>query len=194
MVRLRATGTSSAFAIGGTHACDAEIRSTSNGGSTWAAGAGLAGSWYRDLAQPAGLHRPHAGRVQPCGADGTVVDLMAISSAQARVLCGDGAVRSSSDTGATWTAAGSAPGAVAAAATSKETWLAVPSAGDDCIGISLVRASKPADPVGCAAVSLDGVPPGDVALSVSGSAGWLLVGDSTYRSTDALRTWHPATA
>lgn len=189
ITRLRATSARSAFVIGADGSCAASMRNTSNGGTSWTSGGGVGSSWYRDAAAPKVVHTPRGAEARPCRGGAKVVDLLPVSTARATVLCADGQVRATSDSGASWSASGSAPGALAAASDGgTDTWVA--RAGDQgCDGIAVVRASRPTDVIGCAKVSLTGVEPGQVALSAAGSAGWLLVGDQTLHSTDGLKTW-----
>ena len=188
ITRLRATSARSAFVIGTDGSCAATMRNTSNGGTSWTSGGGVGSSWYRDAAAPKVVHTPRGGEARPCRGGAKVVDLLPVSSAKATVLCADGQVRSTTDSGASWSASGSATGALAAAPDGDTgTWVARTDAG--CDGIAVVRASAPTDVIGCAKVSLSGVEPGQVALSAAGSSGWLLVGDQTLHSTDGLKTW-----
>jgi hypothetical protein len=189
ITRLRASSARSALVIGADATCSAAVRTTADSGQTWTGGAGLDRSWFRDPASTAVIHTSRGRSVRPCQGGAVVVDLLPASSTRATVLCGDGQVRSSGDSGSTWTASASARGALAAASDQgADTWVALPGAEGGCAGIALARASRPTAVVGCAAVSLTGVSPGSVALSAAGSSGWLLVGDRTLRSSDGMKT------
>jgi hypothetical protein len=190
ITRLRATSARSAFVIGADGSCAATMRRTANGGTSWTFGGGVGSSWYRDVAAPRVVHTPRGVAVRPCQGGAQVVDLLPSSSARATVLCADGQVRSTSDSGASWSASGSATGALAAASDGgTDTWVARGGTDQGCEGIAVVRASRPTAVVGCAKVDLSGVQPGQVALSTAGTSGWLLVGDHTLHSDDGLKTW-----
>ncbi|MGZ4752572.1 MAG: hypothetical protein ACXVYU_15990 [Oryzihumus sp.] len=191
ITRLRASSAQAAFVIGADATCSAAMRTTTDSGQTWTGGAGLDRSWFRDPASTVVIHTSRGRAVRPCQGGSAVIDLLPASTTRATVLCGDGQVRSSGDSGSTWTASGSATHALAAASDQgTDTWVARPGADQGCAGITIVRASRPTAVVGCAVVSLAGVSPGSVALSAAGSSGWLLVGDRTLRSSDGLKTWH----
>ena len=188
IVRVRPTDGQSAFVIGADTSCAAEFKSTTDGGATWGSDSAVGGAWFRDPKNPKVVRAPGASTSQPC-AELAVLDLAVVSQSTARVLCADGLVRSTTNTGSSWTDSGEVTGAVALAATSADPAKAYVARLDvpDCAGIQVQRVDQSVA-TSCiqTAVPRD---PGQIALSLVKGGGWLAVGDMTMRSTDGLVTW-----
>jgi len=188
IVRVRAVDGTSAFVVGAGPRCLAELKSTTNGGETWGATSTVGSAWFRDPKNPTVVQAPGSSTSKPCGKS-DVLDLAVVSSTTARVLCADGLVRSTTDTGSSWADSGKVAGAVALAvlsASPAQTYVArldVP----DCAGIQVQRV----DGSGATSCIETAVPndPGQIALSLVKGGGWLAIGDTTMRSTDSLATW-----
>lgn len=95
--------------VGLNRRCRAGVYSSDDGGRTWARSAGDAGQWHliadgsaRSVVSPTG--RQHT----PC----VPQSVSPIDSTAARVLCDDGTVLGTEDSGATWITLGGLPGAV----------------------------------------------------------------------------------
>jgi hypothetical protein len=193
VMRIQASDASKAFAVGADGSCGMGVRSTTDGGATWPGTVPLAGTLSRDAKDATKVRAPGGRTVAPCGGV-AVVDLARNSATGAQVLCADGKLLSSVDDGATWTDAGSVPGALALDSKpvgSSVTAFVARSLGS-CEGVQLstVVDGNVTD-VGCAGVGQ--AEPGKVALSVpTPQTGWLLVGTTTWRSTDGLKTWAKA--
>ena len=188
IVRVRPTDGQSAFVIGADASCAAEFKSTSNGGTTWGSDSAVGSAWFRDPKSPVAVRAPGPATSAPCGRR-EVLDLAVLSVESARVLCADGLVRSTADTGASWTSAGKASGAVALAAsqaTTAQTYVAVLDA-PGCAGVQ-VREVGQSTPISCIPTTAP-KDPGQIALSLVAGGGWLSVGNTTMRSTDKLVTW-----
>ena len=188
IVRVRPTDGQTAFVIGADSTCAAELKNTSDAGATWGSGSAVGSAWFRDPKNPVTVRSPGPASSAPCG-QRAVLDLAVHSVGSARVLCADGLVRSTTDTGASWTDSGKASGAVALAvssATPAQTYVAILDA-PGCAGVQ-VRPVDQSAPTSCipTAVPKD---PGQIALSLVAGGGWLSVGDTTMRSTDKLVTW-----
>lgn len=110
IVRVRPTDGRTAFVIGADTTCAAELQNTSDAGATWSSGSAVGSAWYRDPKNPLVLRAPGPATSQPCGKR-EVLDLAVISIGSARVLCADGQVRSTTDTGSSWTSSGKVSGA-----------------------------------------------------------------------------------
>jgi len=188
IVRVRPTDDQAAFVIGADASCAAELRSTSDGGGVWGSTSTAGGAWFRDPKNPKVVGAPGTSRSQPCTGL-AVLDLAVVSPSAARVLCADGLVRSTTDTGSSWTDSGEVTGAVALAVLSADpaqTYVArldVP----DCAGIQVERVDQ-SDATSCIQTAVPD-DPGQIALSLVEGGGWLAVGDKTMRSTDGLVTW-----
>jgi len=188
VVRVRLVDAQSAFVIGADASCVAELKNTTDGGGTWESAIDVGRAWFRDPKDPRVVGAPGPSTSQPCGAR-AVVDLAALSTGNARVLCADGQVRSTSNSGSTWTDLGRAAGAVALAvplANLAQTYVAVLNAAD-CAGVQVRRVDQRI----ATACVVTAAPrdQGQVALSLVDGGGWLTVGDKTMRSTDNLVTW-----
>lgn len=188
IVRVRPTDGQTAFVIGADSSCAAQLSSTSDGGRTWAANSAVGSAWFRDLKNPKAVRAPGPSTSEPCGQH-DVLDLAVLSVGSARVLCANGLIRSTSDTGSSWTDSGRAVGAVALAvlaATPAQTYVAILGA-PGCAGVEVRRVDQSA-PTSCIATALPNAP-GQIALSLVEGGGWLTVGDTTMRSTNKQVTW-----
>jgi hypothetical protein len=190
VVRVRPLLGQAAFVIGTGASCRAELRTTSDGGATWAPADYLGTLWFRDPRDPSVVWAPGPFISKPCGR-GVVLDLAVdLFTDSARVLCADGLVRSSPDTASSWTDVGSVTGAVALAVqpdVQAQTFVArvdVPG----CAGVQILRVGQRVA-TSCVRTAVP-VDPGHIALSLVSGGGWLAVGDTTMRSSDGLVTWH----
>ncbi len=188
IVRVRPTDAKTAFVIGADTPCAAELSTTSDGGRAWASTKDVGSAWFRDLKNPKVVAGPGSSTSRPC--DGReVLDLAVVSTSTARVLCADGVIRSTANTGSTWTGSGNASGAVALAVLSSkpaQIFVARVNA-PDCAGVQIWRVDQRTAP-SCITTSLP-ENPGQISLSLFDGGGWLAVGDTTRRSTDGLVTW-----
>jgi len=188
IVRMRPTDSRAAFVVGADSSCAAELQSTSDGGGTWGSTSDVGSAWFRDPKNPGVLGAPGSSTSRPCD-ERSVLDLTVLSTGSARVLCVDGLVRSTTDTGSSWTDSGRVTGAVALAVPPSnlaQTYVARLDA-PDCEGVQIVRVDQNVA-ISCikTAVPKD---PGQIALSLVSGGGWLAVSDTTMRSTDELVTW-----
>lgn len=185
-VRVRPDG--SAFAIGAaTESCTLRFRGSAADGTTWGSPTPVTDAWYRGIADPRVVGTPSGGTSRPCG-DRDVLDL-GVTDTGAVVLCeGGGLLRS--PTGSSWTSqAAAVPQAVALATAPSGQVLLVRTAAAGCAGLAVVDAARPDTVTGCAATGTVAPAPGTVSLSVVAGAGWLVVGDAVFRSTDSGDTW-----
>jgi len=188
IVRLRPTGIGAAFVVGASSSCAAQLKDTSDGGGTWNSGGYVGAAWFRDLRNTKVLHAPGPATSRPCG-NRAVLDLAVLTAGSARVLCADGLVRSTANSGEAWTDVGTVDGAVALAVPTVkpgETYVARPGA-PGCAGVQILRV-HPRVAVSCIPAFLP-KGPGQIAMSLVKGGGWLGVGDTTMRSTDGLVTW-----
>lgn len=179
VTRIRPSDASSAFVVGGDADCAARVWYTGDRGESWSAAQSAADAWGRSPDDPRLILRPGGAPVQPCRA-GVVLDLVGQSTGAAVALCADGAVRATSDSGATWSTT-----------TAREGLLAIsqPAAGDgaaaglseDCPGLTVFALEG--GRVG-ASVCVERVSyaPGQVAISVTDGAVWLVAGDDVFRA------------
>jgi len=188
IVRVRPNDAKSAFVVGADKPCAAELSRTTDGGGSWASTKDVGSAWFRDPKNPNVVGGPGSSTSRPCE-KGEVLDLAVVSTSTARVLCADGVIRSTANTGSSWTGSGDASGAVALAVLSSkpaEIFVARVNA-PDCAGIQIWRVDQRAAP-SCITTSLP-ENPGQISLSLVTGGGWLSVGDATMRSTDGLVTW-----
>lgn len=188
IVRVDTADGQAGFVIGADVECSAALRSTTDGGSTWGSPGTVGGYWFRDPANPRVVWAPGLTTSQPCGKD-AVVDLAILPPNSARVLCASGVVASTTKAGSSWTTIGKYPGAVALAVapgSPGRTVVALVGA-PGCAGVAILRVGQKLATSCVRGVLPKG--PGQIALSLVNGGGWLLVGQSTMRSTDALVTW-----
>jgi hypothetical protein len=188
IVRVRPTDGQAAFIVGAGSSCAAELHRTVDGGDTWGSGSSAGGAWFRDPDNPRAVRAPSASTSQPCGKK-AVLDLAVLSPDAARVLCDDGRIRSTTNTGSSWTDSAKANGAVALAvllANPAQTYVALLDA-SGCNGVQIRRADQSVA-TSCIATPVPSAS-GQIALSLVDGGGWLAVGDTTMRSTDKLVTW-----
>ncbi|GGN09346.1 hypothetical protein GCM10009721_41540 [Terrabacter tumescens] len=193
VTRVQPLDSTRAFTIGAGADCTLKQYASRDAGQTWQAPTAVVGGWARRLDEPTQVLTPKESAATPCG-DGAVLDLSRTSASQAQALCADGSVVLTGDGGSTWTDSGDAPGAVALsnliADNSLKTYaVRVVSA---CKGVQLVEVAKgrTADVVACVAVP--NVPRGEVGLSVTESAGWIVAGNQTFRARGDLTSWKHA--
>jgi hypothetical protein len=188
ILRVQPADGGAAFVIGANSGCAAELKDTSDGGLTWAGGGNVGRAWFRDPSNPMVVRAPGPATSAPCGKR-PVLDLAVLKSGSARVLCGDGVVRSTKDSSSGWTVMGTVDGAVALAvstASASENYVARLGA-PDCAGVQIVQVRQGTS-MSCVRTSTP-KGAGQIALSLVEGGGWLAVGDLTMRSTDDLRTW-----
>jgi photosystem II stability/assembly factor-like uncharacterized protein len=189
IVRVRPADGQVAFVVGANASCAPELENTSDGGVTWVSANTVGSAWFRHPTDPGAVRAPGPSTSHPCG-KGAVLDLAVLSTGSARVLCADGLVRSTTDTGSSWTDVGTVAGAVALAVPSANpgrTYVARLDAG--CAGVSILRVGQKVA-TSCIRVTIP-KDPGQIALSLVNGGGWLAVGNTTtVRSSDDLLTWH----
>jgi len=188
LVRVRVRDDGSAFSVGagGDNDCRPSIRQASKYDADWGGAAAVNNAWYRDPRDERSVGLPTGGTGKPCGSK-TVVDLAVVDSGAA-ALCQDGTVQVSK-TGARWDKSATVPGALALALDDKSRSLAVVPGVDGCRGLAVVDAAKPTSALGCVETDLTTVEAGTVALSVTGSTGWLRVAGAVFRAGADLKTW-----
>lgn len=188
IVRVRPEGKRAAFIIGANSSCAAEFKDTIDGGGTWVSADYVGRAWFRDPGKPRVVRAPGPSSSQPCG-QRAVLDLAVLSRDSARVLCVDGLVRSTTDIGSSWTDVGKVTGAVALAVPSAkpaDTYVARLGA-PECVGVQIFRVHQ-RTAISCIRAA---VPkgPGQIAMSLVKDGGWLVIGDTTMRSSGNLVTW-----
>lgn len=101
VVRLKAFGGSSVFAIGADKNCKPAYAMAASPDASWHRDDSvLPGTWFRMPGALNTVHDPQDNTSQPCGKDG-LVDLAGLGTQQAAALCGDGKLRIR-DGGAGW--------------------------------------------------------------------------------------------
>ena len=194
VTRIQAVDLTRGFVVGADASCAMAVRNTTDAGATWPSTAPLADTLARDAKDPAKVHAPGDRTVTPCDT-ATVVDLARSSPTAAQVLCTDGTIRSSTDDGRTWPQTGKVTSGLALdsrlVGTSVTGYVAWSKEGCEGVQVSKVVDGQVTD-LGCAPTG-DEAAPGKVTIAAPTSdTGWLLVGGSTWRSSDGLKTWSKA--
>ena len=195
VMRVRPTSTTAASVVSASRDCEPQVRTTSDSGATWTQAGGTNTTWFRDLQDNRLVHSPGLQAVRPCD-EAAVLDLAPVGSSGAWALCGDGRLRASEDSGASWNTPGTVSGAVALDARADKTGSTayVLRVADECDGLQIVRVGggrAAASALGCVEVSA-GIESGTITLSVAGSDGWVGIGERVWRSRDGMQTWSPA--
>ena len=196
VMRVRPSSATRAFVISAGADCAPGVRTTTNGGATWGQAGAVGSTWFRDPADPQLVHSPGPREGRPCGAT-PVLDLAPVTASGAQVLCGDGTVRATGDSGASWSPVGAVPGALALDARVEQggsTAYVLLRPGDACRGLQVVRVAQTptaSEVLGCVDVAGGPVEAGTMSLSINGANGWVMVGDRVWRSQDGLRSWAP---
>jgi hypothetical protein len=188
IVRVRVRPDGSAFVVGADSATDCvpAIRQAGALDADFGDSVVVSDAWFRDPRAATSVGVPTGGTSKPCGSD-QVIDLAVIDSGAA-ALCSDGRLRVSTS-GERWDTSATVEGALALALNAKARAYVVVPGVDSCDGLAVVDAGKPTKAVGCAAADVAKVKPGTIALSVTGSGGWLGVGDTVYLAGGNLATW-----
>jgi hypothetical protein len=194
VTRISATDATKGFVVGAEAPCSMGVRTTTDAGGTWPGTAPLSDTLARDAKDPTKIHAPGDRTVAPCDA-APVVDLARSSTTTAQVLCGDGRIRSSTDDGISWSDSGKVTSGLAldsrSVGSAVTTYVAWTKSGCDGVQVSKVVEGQVTD-LGCAPTGVEGGP-GKVALAApTPDNGWLVVGGSTWRSSDGLKTWAKA--
>lgn len=146
-------------------------------------------AWRIDPADRASIGTPDGIVDAPCGSIATIATA---SDASAAVLCVDGTMSTTADTGASWSAPLEVAGAQSLDAV-EGGWLVARLGGSTCAGVGLAVV----DPGGTTATEAGCVPvsgelesfAGEVAVSAGGGTWWVWVADALVRSTDGGATW-----
>lgn len=181
--RLRVLGPQSLVMIGGAEECTPTYLRSSDAGSSWTpAGEYLAGSWYLDPADPGTLAGPRGAAPAPCAA----MDLAALDTSDAAVLCAGGTLTLTVDGGASW-AEVPAPVTATAIGTTDAGYVLAGSHGACGDAVAGARTGPDGTAQGEPTCAVAGTGP----LAVAGTAGalWLWAGDQVAVSTDGGQSW-----
>lgn len=194
IARIQPLQIGSGFILAAGADCSLREWTTADNAATWTGPKVIDGGWARDLSQQSVVLTPGDPAAQPCGAQ-LVLDLSRTSAEQAEALCADGKVKVTNDGGSSWGDSGTASGAVALTNRVEGSVLSSYAArlNAACAGVQIVKVvqGRSATPVAC--VQTAAAPePGQVGISASARAGWLVVGDETWTSGPDLTEWQQA--
>lgn len=194
IARIQPLQIGSGFVLAAGPDCTLREWTTADNTATWTGPKAIVGGWARQLSEPAAVLTPANPAARPCGTV-DVIDLSRTSAEQAEALCADGEVKVTNDGGASWTDSGTATGAVALANRLEGQVLSTYAARLEasCAGVQVVRVvqGRPATAVACVQTSSPPAP-GQVGISASAQAGWLVVGDQTWTAGADLAEWQQA--
>lgn len=191
LTRVQPASGTTAFVVGASNGCAMGVRGTGDAGRTWSDVGDLNSTWALDTRDRTTVRVPIGQTATPCGRE-VVLELVRATASTAQVLCAAGQLLQSTDEGRTWTSVGRFAGALTfdnRVETGAVTAYVV-APGPGCAGLSVSRV-RPGEVtrVGCVGFDPTRTTPGTVSLSIAGAQGWLLVGTTTWRSRDGLRTW-----
>ncbi|MFZ5851640.1 MAG: hypothetical protein ACOYY2_09645 [Actinomycetota bacterium] len=136
VLRVRVVGAGVAWLVGGDQGCQLRLWSTSDAGRSWAPGDPAAAWSLLPPPQPQ-LHAPQRLVAAPCGPGVPAVDLVGLTPTRAALLCPNGGVYVTQDTGATWQATATVPGARAVAVLPSGAALVLRFGADGCNGFAV---------------------------------------------------------
>jgi hypothetical protein len=189
-VQLGVESNGNLYAVGGTRAdCSIHYISYSADGAIAGQTDKPQGIWLRDPNDEDQIQGPGSARATPCKGQ-HVLGLASLSAPQALIICMDGSVMVTSDSGKSWKGANRIVGAMAVGAGGGRFWVA--GRGENCDGIairSFLLSAVKLSPGSTLCVEDLPVSPGEVAIAVSGKTIWLWAGNKVQVSTDRGRTW-----
>lgn len=167
--------------------CAPELVATFVAGDQWATYPDrLANNWYVNPTDRAVVHSPAGSFPAPCS---SVIALAPRSDTVAAVLCSDGTLVRTADSGASWGAAVATPGAVNIN-TGSDGYILAAAGWPACGGVQLLTTPEALDgattPIGCHAGAFS---EGAVALAETNGRVILWAGDSQSWSADGGATW-----
>lgn len=177
IVRLKAFGHSSVFAVGADRTCRPTYAWISGPDGGWQEDSSAVGdTWYRVPGNLDRIHAPESGSTKPCGSSG-LVDLAGLGTYRAAVLCGDGSIRTH-DAGRGWKAVEKHSTALALNADDATFVAAVTRSG--CDGVVLKKFGPSGDGLGPEEGKCEPFPGGEsakLAVSNTPSSTWVWSGD-----------------
>ncbi|ROS60966.1 hypothetical protein EDF38_0042 [Frigoribacterium sp. PhB160] len=191
--RLQAVDQSYAYMVGlGGTSCLPGLTATYTSGSGFQTYPDrVASAWFLDPANPAVVHAPGGNAAAPC-ATGAV--LAPLDDLRAALLCDDGVIYRTANSGVVWDAGTIIEGASSLAATGNGYVVAGRQA-EDCAGVAVVglsASSAGAAPVavGCAAETLAAEDTtGPIAIAATDESVWIQLGGTVTVSADGGRTF-----
>jgi hypothetical protein len=147
----------------------------------------LAGAWFVDPADRAGIHSPAGDSMAPCDA---IIALAPSDAENAAILCSNNDIFTTTDAAATWSGPTVVPGALNLTSTGAG-YVVVVVASADCAGLQLLALTEEGTTVtGCYPMLVQANSlAGNVALSVADGTVWLWAGEALGHSTDGGATW-----
>jgi hypothetical protein len=189
IVQLGAEPSGNVFAIGGTRqGCSYRYVAYANDGTVTASTNSPVDVWFSTPSERDEINGPGDTKATPC--DGHVVGLAPLDLSQALVVCDNGAVISTRNSGITWRQVARIPNTLAIAADSNRYWIA--GAQEGCDGVTVHSLTEKGDSLTRArtlcAPGLD-VAAGQLAIDVIDGTIWLWSGNKIAISTDDGETW-----
>ena len=187
VLRAKLRSATTGFVTGGDTKCRLKLWGTGDMGAGWVGPSSPSDAWSRVHDDPAEVLVPSGQRVRPCGTDVPVIDLAGVDLNRARVVCGDGSLRSTTEGGSgEWSDDGlERTGALAIGAADRTSAMLVRSA-KGCKGV-VTLSLRNGKPVGQEKCVVTKAAPGKVAIAGSERGWWLAVGDTVFRYED--KTW-----
>jgi len=174
----------------GVEGCAPAYERSFTGGTAWeSAPDELGASWFIDPANRTGIHTPAGDVAIPCS---VAVQVAVTDEASAGLLCDDGSVHATFDSGTSWVSSTPVAGAAAIGFGGDGYRVAVVNQ-NGCVGAQVVSvtvvdgAAQVGSPGACLEVN---VPAGEVAVDSGGDGSiWVWAGDRIGRSADGGISW-----
>jgi hypothetical protein len=190
IIRLGIEDSGDLYVVGGTGKnCSARYASYSTDGSMVAQTNNPQEVWFQDPADPNQVRGPDRAKATPCE-DKDVVGIATLNPAEALIVCSNGAIMVTSDSGESWEQADKLAGAMAVGSGGGRYWVARTTKGCDGLSVTSLTLSEgelSRGPSGCSTSS--DVTAEGVAIDVSKETIWLWAGDKVHTSTDGGQSW-----
>lgn len=187
--RIFVTGSDTAAFLGAGSDCTPEVMRTFVAGADFEEDPGqLDGSWYLAPVGSATVHAPGGDVSAPCE---SAIVVAPLDETRATVLCDDGSLHLTTDTGVSWTALAPLPGAITVTETA-DGFLVASIGSESCAGVQLTTLGVDDDrtSLGCVESSVSAAElAGSTALDWTDDGIWMWVDERLLISTDEGATW-----
>ena len=164
--------------------CEPQQIESFTGGVFWAPVSGSDAYWHDSPLEPGAVIGPDRVATTPCE---QISSIAALSDSEAAVVCTNGSLQQTTDSGATWTNPADGSG-VRAVAAGGDGFLVARAGTDSCEGlqVALLTTDGP-EPRSC----VPAVPSDSIAFAARGDVVWMWAGGDVLISADGGFTWAP---
>jgi hypothetical protein len=178
------------YVVGGSgKSCSARYAAYSKDGKMVPQMNNLQEVWFQDPADRNQVRGPGRARATPCE-DKDVVGIATLDPAEALIVCSNGSIMVTSDSGESWEQADKLAGAMAVGSGGGRYWVARTTRSCDGLSVTSLTLSEGQLSRGRSGCSTSSdVTAEGVAIDVSKETIWLWAGDKVHTSTDGGQSW-----